>query len=126
MTAVEWIASIMVGVVVIKLTFFTFNEELWLAFAESIYDHPIIMQIVCLAGALVCLYVLIPSLSIVEIWAVLAFLSLVMGIGLAPYGKSFIGMARELLDEKGFWKANGVSVLVWIGLIVWGIYELSV
>ncbi len=124
-TTLEMIAGAVIALTLIKLTVFTVSARVWLDFAEKFYARPAITSTVAtvLAGAV--LYALVDDgVTIIQILAVTALVSLLMMASLAPFGAQLIGWARAR-DPKAWLREQWLPVLFWTALMLWGLYELA-
>ncbi len=84
-----------------------------------------ITSIIALVLAAIVLYYLvwIEGITIVQIFAVTAFVVLLMAVGIGTYAKEVISMATKML-KKGVLKRAWFYTLIWVVLMIWGIKEL--
>ena len=125
MTPIEILALIIALIAGIKILVLLIKPSSWMKVVEFVYGKPNITMLVSLvlAGAILYYY-LLPIMSIVEIFAVMVFLVLLMAISVSAYSKEVIALKRKMLKDKNFVKKAWLAVLVWIILIVWVLYSL--
>lgn len=125
MTPIEIIALIVIIVSVIKILVILVKPKIWVdSVVKRVWANPMIMSIISLVLAAIVLYYLIQSgLTIVQILAVTAFVSLLIAIGVGTYANELISMAAKML-KKGIMKKAWLYIIIWIVLLVWGAYEL--
>ncbi len=120
-SAIENIALIIIAISVIKLIVLTIDPKKWMNFAKSIYANPVRLKLIGTILAAVILYYLINAgITIIEIFAVMAFFASLIMIG-------FSNMGSELVKKfkiKNMWKEYGYYTLLWVILLIWGIKEL--
>src|SRR3989344_4650264 len=110
MSAIETIALILVIVSAIKIVFLRMK--------------PGVATVVALVlGGLVLKYLLI-ELTIVQIFAVMAFFAPLMWLTMSPYRKNLYDMATRELSSGGILKKNWFGVVIWILLVIWVLKEL--
>lgn len=125
MRSVEIIALIMVLVGLVKMIVLLVKPRNWLEkVVKPVYSNGKITKLVALVIAVVVLNFLREELTIVQIFAVFAFVSPIMAIGFAPYGKELTAMAQKVLQDKNMLKKSWLSIWVWLVLSVWVLREL--
>jgi hypothetical protein len=121
MNAIENIALVIIAFSVIKLFVLTINPKGWMNFAKSIYAKPTRLKIIgTLLAALVLYYLVGAGITIVEIFAVMAFMTCLIMIGFANFGSELI----KKFKIKNMWKEYGYYTLLWVVLLLWGLKEL--
>ena len=125
-TTLEWIAAVLIGLTAVKLAVVSFSLPTWLGRARKVYARPAVTTIVAAVAAGAVLIALINAgVSAIEILATALFVILVMLIGFARYTPDLLEWAesRTLRD----WLVDQwLSSAIWIGLMLWGAYELIV
>jgi len=126
-TSIEWMALIFLVVVSIKILVILINPKIWMnSVVKKIWNAPILAGFICLILALVVLYyLLLGGISLLEIFAVMLFVGLLAGVGISIYSKEMVGFADKLMKKK-FLKKSWLYILIWIILIIWGIYEIFI
>ena len=123
-TAIEIIAIILIGVSIIKLAVLAASPGAWIAFARKIYLKPNVTSAVALVLAAVVLYYLVSSgMTIVQILAVWVFMALIMVVGFANYADDILDWAMGR-DIKAWLREQWLLMVIWIGLLVWGIQAI--
>ena len=122
-TPVEIIALILIIAAVIKLVVLFIKPKAWMNFAKKLWSKPSITSIVLFALAAIVLYYLIQELTIIQILATTAFVSLLIGMGFAKNIKPLISTYEKQI-KKGIVKEYWLLLIVWILLLAWGIKEL--
>ncbi|NIO08317.1 MAG: hypothetical protein GTO40_10030 [Deltaproteobacteria bacterium] len=117
MTSIEVLATIFAILVLVKLAFIRSKPAAWMTMVRTLFLNPTLTMTVYVILALVVGYFLFSSMTIVQVGAVMLFVSLVSGIGLAPYSQLIVKMAQEIIDE-GLSKA-WLSMLLWTVISVW-------
>ena len=123
LTAVEIIALIFALAGLIKIVTIIINKKIWYKnVAKPIYSNSK-FGFVFVVFAVVIFYFLIQEFSIVQIFAVLAFSSLLIAIGFLSYREEFSKLVEKAYKEK----LNGwiwLYTLIWVILCVWVLIEI--
>ena len=121
---IETLASIIIAIAVIKLLVLSISPKAWYTFAGKLYSKPKVTSIIALLFAAVVLYFLQKAgTGIIEIFAVMLFVSLLMVISIARYAKTIIDFYTKKSTKK-IWKEHWIDILVWSVLLIWGIKAL--
>ncbi len=121
MGAIEIIALVMITLSLVKLIILTINPTKWMNFAKSIYVNSTRLKIIGTMLSVLILYYLVGAgITIVQIFAVMAFFASLMLIGFADMGSELI----KKFKIKNMWKEYGYYTLIWIVLLLWGLKEL--
>ena len=124
MTAIENIAWIIVIVSVIKLIILLINPGAWMNFAKKLYSKPGQLKVITLVLAIIVFYYLIQEITIIQIFATMAFLALVIVIGLASDIAPLIKKYDALIKSGNLWKQFWLYTLIWAILLIWAIKDL--
>jgi len=125
MTIVEWMAAIVAIAVVVKILVILIKPKAWIGVVKPIYANSVVLMIVGLVLAGGSLYYLIQAgMSIVDMFAVLFFLSMLMMVSVAAYNKELIGMASKLLKNRKVLRKGWLALIIWLVLAVWALTEL--
>lgn len=124
MTPIEIIAFILVLLVLVKLIVILINPKSWQKTTQALIGKPILTIVVSLVLAAVVLYYLLAELTIVQIFAVMAFLALLMMLSMAAYSKEFLTMAKKILKDRSALKKCWLPIAIWIVLMLWVLYAL--
>jgi len=122
------LALIVAVIAAVKILVLLIKPKAWLdSVVKPIYSIPALTIIVSLVLAgFVLNYLLNAGFTIVDIFAVMAFFSLLMAISFAAYAKDTIVWAGKLLKDKRVIKKAWLAILIWVVLIVWVLYSLFV
>jgi len=124
-TPVEIIALVMIVLAVIKIAVLLVNPKSWMNFAKGIYSKPNVTSLVAFVFAAIVLYYLLQSgITIVEILAVTAFVTLLMVFGLAKEVGPLMKHFEAIIKKGNFWKDYWFYTLIWVILLAWGVKEL--
>ncbi len=121
--SVEIIALILAIVIIIKLLIVLFSPRSWFNFSKGLYKSPAVLFVVELILAVIVFYFLLQSFTIVEIMAVVAFGTLLTGMGFALYAKEIMGLASKMLGKTTL-KRMWFPILIWLALAVWTLVAL--
>ena len=126
MTPIEIIALVFALVVAVKIIVILIKAETWMKFVKFIYSNSVLAQIISLILAGVTLYYLVrvEGLSIVQIFAVFLFISVLMVLSFAVHSKDTIGFANTILKKKKVIRKYWLALIIWIVLIIWFFKEL--
>jgi len=122
-TPVETIALIVAILILVKMAVVFSNKKKWSVVVKKVYGNPDIYLVVFSILGLIVFYYLIQELTIVQIFAVVGFVSLLMGLAFLQFSKDFLPFALKMLNKKipDFMYLYG---LLWAALSVWVIYSL--
>jgi hypothetical protein len=126
LTPIEIMTLIIAVFAAIKILVILINPKSWMNVVKTVYGNPILTTIISLVLAVVVLNYLLVELTIVQIFAVMLFLSLLMVIGIAAYSKDILQLASKLLENREVLKKAWLAIIVWVILIVWVLYTLFV
>jgi len=126
MTPIEYMAAIVAIAVIIKLLVILIKPSAWMNIVvKPIYSSSVFLMIAGLILAGGSLWYLIDSgLTIVQIFAVLFFLSMTAMITAATYSRDVLSVAKKMLKDKKFLKLAWLSVIIWFVLAIWALKEL--
>ncbi len=119
-TPIEIIAMIFLALGVIKMFYLLINPKAWMNFAKNMYSKPKSLKFISLILAAIVFYYLIQVFNIVEIFAVMAFLGLLIVFGMADH----VGKMLKGFKIKNMWKDYWLYTLIWIVLMAWAIKDL--
>ena len=111
----ETLAAILIVVSVVKLVVIFISPGSWLNFAKKIYAKPTQISVIFLILAAIVLYYLLNAgVTIVEILAIMLFVALLIGVGMAKYANVML----KNIDSKTVLKEQWLYVLIWIILLI--------
>ncbi|HLC31444.1 MAG TPA: hypothetical protein VJK51_02155 [Candidatus Nanoarchaeia archaeon] len=124
MGSFEWIALVVVVLSLIKIFVLLVNKGIWYRnVTKKVYGSNGVARLVFGVLALWLFYVLMQSLSIVEVFAVMAFASCMIAYAFSHYSKELLVFVESIVKKK--WSVSMiVYILVWLGLCVWVLVEL--
>ncbi len=122
MTAIETIAFIFIIVGLVKLITLTINPGAWISLAKKIWRKSQYLSVIYLIVAAIIFYYLIQELTILQILATAAFVSLLFGLQFSRYSKETLAFIERVVRNKGnYWKNNWFYALIWLTLLIWGL-----
>ncbi|MBS3124540.1 hypothetical protein J4437_07990 [Candidatus Woesearchaeota archaeon] len=125
MAGIETLAWVFFIVAAVKLIVVLVSPKIWLnSVVRKIWKNSFLAGLVSFVLAVVCLYILLQELTIVQIFAVMLFVSLLAALGIAAYSKEVVGLAEKLMKDKKILKKSWFYLLIWIALVVWGLAAL--
>ncbi len=126
MTPIEILATIFAILILFKLLLSVINPQARLKMVEAILNkNPTILTIIFLILTAIIGYYIFDSFTIVNVAAVMIFLSALMGLFFIQYKKIMIRLLKEELKSRSeFIRKNWLSILIWAGLAIWTLYTL--
>ena len=121
-TTIEGFALVISVVVLIKIAFILIKPKAWMNFAAKFWRKPKVTGIISLILSAFVLYYLLQEITIVQIFAVLLFFSLLMTMGFVPYAKDLVSITRK--NMKKIIKESKFYILIWLLLIIWVLWEI--
>ena len=127
MTIVEWMAAITAIAVVIKILVILVKPKAWMGVVKPIYANSVVLMIVGLILAGGSLYYLTQAgMSIVDMFAVLFFLSMLMMVSVAAYNKELMALGQKMLKNRSVLRKGWLSLIIWLVLAIWALKELFI
>ncbi len=124
MQPLEIIALVLVIITFLKLLIISVKQRAWYKFTKAIYSRPAALRWISLILAVIVGYYVIQELSITQIWAVIAFVVLLMTIGVAEYSTEMLELAEKIFRKKNVLKRARLAVAIWVVLGLWLLKEL--
>lgn len=121
-STIEWFALFLAVFVLIKLAVISVNPKSWMKFSKSLFTKPWLTTSISLILGLVVLYYLLVEITIVQIFAVMLFLSLLIAAGMVHFSKDFHKIANKNIEEKI--KGSWLTIIIWFLLSVWVLFSL--
>ena len=123
-TPVETIALIIIVIATIKILVLLIKPMAWMKFAEKIYSNSMLTQLIGFVLAGIVFYYLLQEMTVVQILAVAAFISLLIGVGLMPIMGDLVKKYEGIIKKGNIWKDSWLYTLIWVALMAWGAKEL--
>jgi hypothetical protein len=126
MTAVEIIALVTIILSVIKLVTVYINPKAWYEGPIArIWTRPVAGTVISLALGVVILNYLLQELTIVQVFASVAFASVLFSLMLIPYYKELHGIfLKDGQSGDQIFKKSWLGTVAWVALMVWALVEI--
>ncbi|MEK6890725.1 MAG: hypothetical protein AABX03_01160 [Nanoarchaeota archaeon] len=124
-TSLEIIALIFIIIAIIKLIVILINKKDWLPVIRTVYGNSLTSSIVIAILTIIVFYYLIKELSIVQIMAVAAFVSLLFTLSFLQFKREVLELAVKVYKNK-LSPATWIYIIVWIALMAWALYEIFI
>jgi hypothetical protein len=124
LTTVGIIALVLLVLAMIKMLVLLISPKFYLGYVKKIFKNKVVFQIGCLVLAAIVLFFLLKELTIIQIFASAAFVSLLVGIGVSDFGERIVSVYRKHLRNKTLWKSYWLYIVLWLALMVWVFLEL--
>jgi len=97
------------------------NPQLWKRnVAEPLWRNPRLATAVYGGLAIVVGYYVFTTLDIIDIAAVMAFTSLLVGLGLLPYAPALLKVAEDMTATRSKLLRNAwLSLVIWVVIALW-------
>jgi len=121
MTALEIIATIFALLILVKVAVVLVNPQLWKKnVAEPLWSNPRLATAVYGGLAIVVGYYVFSSIDITHVAAVMAFTSLLVGLGLLPYAPALLKVAEDMTATRSKLLRNAwLSLVIWVVIALW-------
>ena len=120
----EIITVVFAVIVLIKLVIVSFNPKSWIDnIAVPIYKNPSTSSVVMTLVAALIFYYLLAELTIVQIYAVIAFTSMLIGVSFMHYSKDMLTLVKHVSKRKiegSMW----ILMVFWFLVSVWAIWAV--
>ena len=126
-TPVEIIALIFAALGVIKILVILINKDTWHKHVvKPIYGSDArIISIVTLVLAAAILYYLLLEMTIIQVFAAMAFFSMLIMFSFIHYQKDLMGFINKVYN-KNFGGWLWVYIVIWLVLCLWVVYLILV
>jgi hypothetical protein len=126
MTPIQIMALVFAIIAAIKIVIILVQPKTWTGVVNAVYGNKAITMIVSLILAVILLNFLLAELTIVQIFAVMLFMSPLLALGVTAYNKELMTFGKKMLRDRKIVKKAWLSIVVWIVLIIWVLYTLLV
>ncbi len=123
LSSVEIIALVVTLLVIVKIIFLVFSPRTWLSMVSKIYSRPKLISLIALIIAAFVLNFLLKEVSITQVFAVTAFISLIIISGIAFFARDIIKL-KESIISRNYAKKYWWYILIWLLLAVWVLEEI--
>ena len=124
MTPIEIIALVFIVFVLIKLVVIWNNPLNWKPVVTAVYGKPAVTIVVALALGVIILRYLLVELTIVQIFASMTFMMALMAVQFALFGKELTELSDKYFEDRAMLKKAWLSIILWLLLIAWVLYEI--
>ncbi len=124
MNAIQDIALIFILLSIVKLFVVLTNKKAWYEnVARPIFYNKPLSTFVFFVLAVIVFYYLIQELSFAQIFAVIAFTALLVGLGFLQYSEHVTGLMQKMYSKRyNSWQI--FYILIWVVLIIAALYEI--
>lgn len=123
-TALEIISLIFVILGLIKLLFVVINKKIWLNnIVKPFYKNSGISSLILAILAIIIFYFLIQELNIVQIFAVIAFSSLLIALGFLRFSKDMSKIIEKAYNKR-LDLGSLLYIALWLALLLWALYSI--
>jgi len=124
MTPIEILALIVAVMGAVKLVFVFVKPAAWMGVVKKVYGKPVYTMGAAIILGVIILTFLLEELTIVDIFAVMSFIMVLMMLGVAALGDEVIALSDKVLQNKDMIKKMWLSAVVWAILIIWVLLEI--
>jgi len=119
------LALIFIAIASIKILVLLINPNSWSRLIKKVWKKSTVTMIVCLVLAAAVLYLLLlEGITIVQIIAVMTFISLLAGAGIAMYAQDMVVLSHRLLRDRNLVKKSWLYILIWVVLMLFALKEI--
>ena len=126
MNPIEIMAIIVAVLGLVKLFFVATNPKAWLKVVDFVFAKPNVTSAVSALLALIVLFFIIQEITIVQIFAVVLFVMLLILVKASAYAKEIKDLGYKILKDKNTIKKVWLAVVAWLILILWLFYEVFI
>ena len=116
------IAVIIAALTLIKVAFLLISPEKWLGMAQAFMGHTALVMVVYLILLAITRYFIFTSIDIIDIFVVMGFTALLVGLSLIPYAAALQATTQEIATI-GIGKA-WPALLIWVALAIEVLYRV--
>ena len=126
MTPIEIIATIFAVLILVKLFLIVVSPKTRVKIAEAVLSkNPTILTMIILILTAIIGYYIFNSFTIVDVAAVMMFLSGLMALFFIQYPKIGIELVRESSKSRDiFLRKNWLSILIWMAIAILVLYTI--
>jgi len=126
MTPVKIIALVFVVFAFVKVVVIFLNPSFWKSVVKSLYAKPPYTILVSVLLAAVILRFLLEEMTIVQIFACMAFMMALMIVQFVSFGNEIAELCERFLNDRKIFKKLWFSLSIWLVLMAWALYEILV
>ena len=116
------IAVIIAALTLIKVAFLLISPEQWLGMSQAFLGHTGLVMVVYLVFLAITGYFIFTTIDIIDIFVVMGFTALLVGLSLIPYAASLQTTMQEI-SSTGIGKA-WLALLIWVALALAVLYRV--
>ncbi|MBT3323820.1 hypothetical protein HN681_00390 [archaeon] len=124
MNAIEIMALIVVVLGLVKMIVIFKNPKSWMGVVNFFFKKPKITMWVSAVLAVVTLWFLLQTFSIVQIFGVILFVMFLYLMTFAAYSKELMQMVTKMLKDKHMLRRAMLPIVIWTALMLWALYAL--
>ena len=124
MNSIEIMALIVAVISMIKIIVILINPKYWKAVAHVVCKNQVATTVIALVLAVVVLRYLLTELNILQIFATMLFLILLMAVSFSSYSKEMLQLTDKVLSNRDVLKKGWVPIIIWLALIAWVLYYI--
>ena len=126
MTPIEIVATIFAVLILVKLFLIVVSPKTRVKIAEMILSkNPAILTMILLILTAIIGYYIFNRFTMVDVAAIMMFLSGLMALFFIQYPKISIELARESLKSRDvFLRKNWLSILIWLAIAILVLYTI--
>ena len=126
LTPIEWIAGILAFEGLVKLVVIDINRKVWLSkVVKPVYSFPVITGFVSLFLSGIVLWFLLQELNIVQIFGAMAFMALLVTVGVSLNAKELMPVVEKIYKKK-FTSWVWFYCVIWLVLSAWVLWKVFV
>ncbi|MFC1703879.1 hypothetical protein ACFL1E_03720 [Candidatus Omnitrophota bacterium] len=124
MTPVKIIALVFILFALVKLLVIAINPKSWKGVVKKFYAKPLYITVIALILGVVILRSLLQELTIVQIFASMTFMMVLMMVQFAAYGKEITEISDKFLNNRNILKKIWLSLSIWLILMIWVLVDI--
>lgn len=125
MNPLELIAFIFILLCLIKIISISISPQSWNRnIVRKLLKNYHLAAFISFVLALVVLYFLLKSLTIIEILASASFVFLLMASRVFAYHEEILKLSDKIYKDKTLLKKSIIYVIIWLILLLWGLKEI--
>jgi len=117
LTPIEIIVLVFALLGIAKIITLSVNAGKWFKFVERLYKNPKLTTTILFVLTIIVGYYIFIELTIIQVFASFALMSLLMGLGMLAYNKEIIETAKKL-SKKKFKFSYYIYLLIWLVLCI--------
>lgn len=119
------IALIFIIVGILKIFTISINKKNWMPVVRSFFSNKLAGSAVVIILAIIVFYFLIQELTIIQIIASAAFISLLIALSVLQFNEEIVALAKKISSKK-FSLMTWIYIFIWLILFAWALYQMFV